>query len=110
MPRKASALHLVEKGIYRINLRHVSGTKDEWETGYWWVGDTTAASLVGGKIYLHRGQGEPSHIGGEILSYNHQSGTDPKRKVFRFRTLDQCRGVSTAKTGWGNEKKIIWKS
>lgn len=69
MPKKAIALHLVEKGIYVQNLKPVAGTSDEWFSGNWWVSDRTAISLVGRKLYLHHGQLEPSHSGGEILSY-----------------------------------------
>lgn len=108
MSKEAFSLHLVEKGIHPANLSRVTGTLDQWETGHWWIGETTAASLVGGNIYLHSGQGEPSHTGGEVLSYR-PSGTQSKRKIFRFRVMNQCVGVSTAKKGWGNEKKVIWK-
>ena len=107
MPKKAAALHVVEKGIHTQNLKPVAGTSDEWSSGNWWVSDSTATSLVGRKLYLHPGQLEPSHSGGEILSYA-RSSADPKRKVFRFRQMSSCTGVVTPKLGWSNEKKVIW--
>lgn len=109
MSKQALALHLIEKGLYSENLSPIEGAPGEWNTGKWWIGDATARSLIGKKIYLHRGQLEKSHIGGEILSFQ-QSSTDPKKKIIRFRRLAECAGVSTSRTGWGNEKKIVWQS
>lgn len=107
MSKEATILHLVEKGIYKINLHPVSGTEDQWETGKWWVSDKTANQLIGKRIYLHAGQGKASHIGGEIVAF-HKAETDPKRKVFIFKELKECRGVTTTTIGWSREKKIIW--
>lgn len=109
MPKQAVALHLVEKGIYRENLLPVEGAPGEWDTGKWWISDTTARSLIGKKIYLHPRQLEKSHMGGEIISFQ-RSSTDPKKKIIRFRELAECAGVSTSRSGWGNEKKIVWRS
>lgn len=107
MPKQAIALHVVEKGIHTQNLQPVSGALGEWFSGNWWVSDATAKDLVGRKLFLHPGQLEKSHLGGEIVSFQ-TSCTDPKRKVFRFRALSSCTGVSTSKSGWSNEKKVIW--
>lgn len=108
MPKQAVALHLVEKGIYRENLSPIEGTLGEWYTGNWRISDATARSLIGKKIYLHPGQLEESHMGGEIILFQ-QSSTNPKKKVIRFRELAECVGVRTARSGWGNEKKIVWQ-
>lgn len=109
MPKEAMELHLVEKGIHQANLYRKPQTKDQWVTGIWWISDKTAKELIGKRIYLHSGQGAPSHIGGEIISFFHKAGTDVKRKVFVFKELEKCKGVTTPTIGWGNEKKIIWK-
>lgn len=108
IPKKAIALHLVEKGIHIGNLIQVPGSPDLWDTGNWWIGDKTARDLIGRNIYLHLGQLEPSHLGGEVLSFKIYSA-DPKRKIFRFRKLDACLGVNTPKENWTNEKKVIWQ-
>jgi hypothetical protein len=107
MTKKAKALHLVEKGIHVQNLRPVPGVPGEWFTGDWWVSDSTAASLIGKMLYLHPGQMDKSHQGGEVISFA-ISQSDPKRKVFRFREMKICSGKSTPKAGWSNEKKVIW--
>jgi hypothetical protein len=107
MTKSASALHLVEKNIYAQNLQPVGSAVGEWFSGDWWVSDITAASLVGKMLYLHPGQLEPAHLGGEVISYANAT-TDPKRKVFRFREISSCKGAVTPKSGWSNEKKVIW--
>jgi hypothetical protein len=107
MPKTAKALHLIEKGLHKANLQKVPGSVNEWTTGNWWVGDRTAQQLQGRKIYLHKGQNVPSHIGGEVISWR-QVPSDPKRKVFRFRELEECINGAAPSAGWGREKCIIW--
>lgn len=107
MAKRAVALHLVEKGIYVQNLKAVRGSPGEWFSGNWWVSDKTATELVGKKLFLHPGQLEGAHLGGEVISFQKFNG-DPKRKIFRFRELSSCIGVKTPKAGWANEKKIVW--
>ena len=97
MPKQATALHVVEKGIHTQNFRPVPGSSGEWLSGNWWVSDETARSLVGRRLYLHPGQLEPSHSGGEILSFE-RSSADPKRKIFRFPGSAKCVGVLTPKS------------
>lgn len=106
MSRKALALHVIEKGgRKKENLVKINSKSRQWETGYWKVGDATARSLVGGKIYVHKGQRIPSHIGGKVISYRSESDG---RKVFRFRADPKLANV-TATSGWGNEKRIVWQ-
>lgn len=102
MPR----IHLVER---LENTQRVDKDRNEWESGYWAVSEETAHGLIGGQIYLHRGQLEPSHFGGDILSFRMQPDGDfAGRLIFRFRTGVEFKGIKTAREGWGNEKKIIW--
>ncbi|MDP3228187.1 MAG: HNH endonuclease [Acidovorax sp.] len=103
MPMKALALHLINK--HGNNLVEIKSKFDEWETGDWNVSHATADSLVGGNIYLHRGQKISSHIGGKVLSYRTLSNS---RKVFRFQADPKLTNV-TVLSGWGNEKKIVWQ-
>ena len=108
MPQ-AEAIHVVEKGVTIENLRPRSDVGEGiWETAYWIVGDKTAASLIGGKVYVHRGQNLPSHAGGKIIEIYHELGTDEKRRVIRFQADAACHGIVAERKGWGNERKIIW--
>lgn len=98
------AIHLVER---MNNVTKIQGTADEWESGDWVVGDEAARNLVGGDLYLHSGQNEPSHFGGKILSYRvHKGGDIAGRVVFRIRATLAHKGIRTSQDGWGNEKKI----
>ena len=110
MPRLAEAIHVVEKGKNGANLRCKNRSRQEWETGYWVVGDATAKSLIGGMVYVHDGQNRPSHIGGKIIDIFHEAGTAKNRRVIRFRKLPSCENIIATKEGWGNERKIVWKS
>lgn len=107
MKKRAVALHLVEKGLYSENLKPRPGVPGEWDTGNWWISDSSAKELVGKNIHLHPGQKKQSHLGGEIISYVNFTG-DRKRKIFHFRELVDCKGIGTPKEGWSNEKKIVW--
>jgi hypothetical protein len=108
MSRKAVALHVVEKARKtKQNLRQIASTTGQWETGDWKVSDATAASLVSGSIFVHRGQKVPSHIGGRVISYR---DVDGGRKVFLFRAIKTMKGVMAGSAGWGNEKKVVWES
>lgn len=107
MQKKALALHVIEKGKdKKENLVRISSRSQQWETGYWKINDSTAESLIGGNIYVHKGQKIPSHIGGKILSYRSEAGG---RKVFRFRADARLTNV-IATSGWGNEKRIVWQN
>ena len=100
------AIHLVER---LDNVHCVDTEKKEWESGYWVVSEETAKKLIGGHIYLHRGQNEPSHFGGEILAFHvHSSGSEAGRIVFRLRAAIEFKGVKAGRDGWGNEKKVVW--
>lgn len=109
--RRAEAIHVVEKGIEIENLRQRSDIGERiWETAYWVVGDKTANTLIGGEVYVHRGQNIPSHAGGRIIEIYHEPGTAEKRRVIRFVAAADCKGVVADREGWGNERKIIWRS
>jgi hypothetical protein len=100
------AIHLIER---LGNVHCVDKETNEWESGYWAISVETAERLQGGHIYLHQGQKEPSHFGGEVLSfYVYQSEPYVGRIVFRFRAAAEFKGVKTQRAGWSNEKKIVW--
>lgn len=100
-------IHFVER---LNNLKKLPDQSGDWESGYWVVAEQTAAKLVGGDIYLHPGQQEPSRFGGTIVSYRvHKSEDDLNgRVVFRFTPTMGHKGVKAGADGWGNEKKIVW--
>lgn len=107
MKRTAVAIHVVERGGGRgENLTRLDSHL-EWESGNWKVGEATAASLVGRRIFLHRGQKALSHIGGVVLSFRN---VGDGRKAFRFREDEALTNVDAGGSGWGNEKKIVWGS
>ncbi len=98
------SIHLIER---MNNLHRIQGCEDEWECGYWALSLDTATSLVGGNLYLHSRQTDPSHFGGQIISFRTQAdGEYHGRIIFRFRFTHAHKGVKTAKSGWGNEKKL----
>lgn len=100
------AIHFVER---LENVHVVDKAANEWESGYWVVAEDTASRLIGGQIFLHRGQDKPSHFGGDILSYRVHRGDELEgRLIFRFRFNPKCKGVTTSREGWGNEKKVEW--
>jgi hypothetical protein len=110
MPRTAQAIHVVEKEREKEHLRCVDDGRQEWETGYWIVSDATAESLLGGMVYVHRGQNLPAHKGGKIIDIYHQKLTDKKRRVIRFVALPSAVGEVAPSEGWGNERKLIWSN
>ena len=61
-----AAIHLVER---TDNVRKIDRLNNEWESGSWPITEAVAQKLIGGMIYLHRGKQQPSHFGGEIISY-----------------------------------------
>jgi hypothetical protein len=101
----ALRIHLIEKlGL----IEPLPDAVDEYESGYWALTQARAESLVGGEIYFHRKQAEPSHLGGQILGFRVQEdGQYVGRIIFRFRADQTCCGVSAGAEGWAMEKKIV---
>lgn len=99
------AIHLIER---LNNISRIDRDRNEWESGYWVLSEETAQRLVGGGLYLHKGQFEPSHFGGTILGYRVQKGGDlDGRVIFRFQASMGHKGLKTDRDGWGNEKKVV---
>ena len=70
----------------------------------------TAEALVGGDIYFHKKQKEPSFYGGKIIGYriNEADAEYPGRVIFRFEYSRAHKEVSAGQGGWSYEKKIVW--
>ncbi len=101
MPRK---IHLIER------MGHIQKTEGRiHESGFWDVSPTTAQALIGGYIYFHKKQKEPSFFGGRILGYRTHDDDDEYRGriIFRFEYSAEYRNVSAGNGGWSNEKKIV---
>lgn len=101
------SVHFVE---HKNNIHRIPDTPGEWESGYWVIAEETAQRLIGGDLYLHSGQNEPSHFGGKIVAFRiHRDGSEiDGRIVFRIRPTIEYKGVVTGREGWGNEKKLVW--
>lgn len=100
------AIHFIER---LGNMHCVDKDTATWESGWWHVSAETAQQLVGGCIFLHKAQRDPSFSGGKITGFRMESGDGFKglRAVFRFHAEPECIGVDAGREGWGMEKKIV---
>ncbi|OPY85477.1 MAG: hypothetical protein A4E72_01944 [Syntrophus sp. PtaU1.Bin208] len=79
-----------------------------WESGWWSIDENKAKELVGGEIYFHKKQQEPSFFGGIIGAYRiEEDGQHQGNIVFIFQYHAECRNVRTDKNGWSKKMKII---
>ena len=101
-------IHLIERVQH---FERVEG--DVFESWCWDVTPQTAQALVGGDIYFHYRQKEPSYYGGKILSYRvHDGGEgaypcDSGRIIFTFEYSRGHKKVLAGEGGWSYEKKIV---
>ncbi|HEX8160320.1 MAG TPA: hypothetical protein VF538_00355 [Pyrinomonadaceae bacterium] len=98
-------IHLIEhKGF----IKKVEGRVHD--SMFWDVPMQTAERLIGGSIYFHKKQKEPSFFGGRIIGYRIHDEADENsgRIVFRFEADPTYRGVLAGVGGWSYEKKIVW--
>jgi len=79
-----------------------------WESGWWTLDENKARDLIGGNIYFHKKQQEPSFYGGQITGYRiEQAGQNQGRIVFSLKYIETCRNVKTGKDGWSRKMKIV---
>ena len=99
-------IHLIERARKQKLLDRSS---QSYESGNWVVSQSTAESLVGGRIYFHEAQAGPSYFGGVITGFRvlPNPDVDAERIVFAFTADRDGIGVLAGTDGWGNEKKII---
>ena len=96
-------IHMVEP----LN-KFVKLPDNSWESGWWTIDETKAKELVGGEIYFHKKQGEPSFFGGTITGYRLDPDVQLQGKVaFTLSYNAACRNVRTDKNGWSKKMKII---
>jgi hypothetical protein len=100
MPAK---VHLIEK-----NGRFKKIAGQAHESGFWTVTPQKADSLIGGDIYFHKKQTEPSFFGGRITGYRIHEVNDEfyGKIIFCFEYSPAHRNISAGKGGWGNEIKF----
>lgn len=96
-------IHVIERAGH---IHPIEG--DMLESGFWAVTSELASALVGGHIYFHKKQKEPSFFGGKIIGYRVETtGEHIGRVVFRFKSTREHRNVSAGSGGWSYEKKIV---
>lgn len=96
-------IHLIEP----LN-KFVKLPDSRWESGWWNIDESKAKKLVGGEIYFHKKQQEPSFFGGSITGYRIDQNEQYQGKiVFTLRYDAACRKVKTDKSGWSKKMKII---
>jgi hypothetical protein len=96
-------IHLVEPSNHFVKLQD-----NVWESGSWGLDESQAKKLVGGEIYFHKKRQDPSFYGGTILGYRvHQDGEYQGKIVFQLKHSQSCRNVSTDKSGWSKDMKIL---
>ena len=100
-----TSIHFVEK---IDKYKQVDESSNEWETGNWVVSIEGAAKLVNGDIYLHKGQKEPSYIGGIITGFRIVVRDGKEKVIFRFKRTTEHEGITTATEGWGSEQKRVF--
>jgi hypothetical protein len=100
-----AAIHLIER---KSLFSRVTSPSTEYESGFWSLSEAQAQLLVGGKIYFHQRQIEPSFYGGVITGFRVQQGEPHNgRIIFRFEPNPECRGIRAGRGGWQFEKKIV---
>jgi len=96
-------IHMVEPANKFVKL-----PDSQWESGWWILDENKARELVGGEIYFHKKQQEPSFFGGIITGYRIEQGESNQGKiVFTLQYNAACRNVKTDKNGWSKRMKII---
>ena len=103
------AIHLIKKSKAGLPpIVPVAGEANTYTSGFWTLSEDTARSLIGGKIYFHVRQREPSFYGGRILdAWREVGGQYPDKIVFKFVFSDDGKGVRTSADGWAQEMKLV---
>lgn len=99
-------IHFIEKARQQKLLDQAT---HRYESGNWHVAEDKAKNLIGGRIYFHQSQSDPSYFGGTITAYRVLPHPDPAagRVVFEFIADQQGKGVRAGTSGWSNEQKTI---
>lgn len=103
------AIHLIKKGETGLPpIVPVPSEPNTFTSGYWSLSEESARSFIGGSIYFHEHQGDPSFYGGIIVNTEKVAiGEYQGRIVFKFTYSPDCRGVRTSREGWSQEMKFV---
>ena len=103
------AIHLIKK--IEGGLPHIvplPGEPNGYSSGFWTLSEKKARSFLGGKIYFHEHQRDPSLYGGEIVDADlTREGEYRGKIVFKLIFSADCRGVRTSNDGWSQEMKFV---
>jgi len=101
------AIHLIKKSEGGLPpIVPVAGEANTYTSGFWTLSEETARSLVGGQIYFHAHQRDPSFYGGQIVdAHRAVDGAYPDKIVFKFIFSADCKDVRTTSSGWAQEMK-----
>jgi hypothetical protein len=96
-------IHLIENANNFVKLPN-----NLWESGWWNLDESKAKELVGGEIYCHKKQQEPSFYGGTITGYRIEpDGQYQGMIIFSLLYKETCRNIRTDKHGWSKKMKLI---
>ena len=101
------AIHLIKRNTAEPRLVKVADDPLTYTSGYWSLTEARAKSLVGGRIYLHERQQEPSYFGGTITDAQPIRGGEHAGRVeFTFQPDAAGKNFRTPAEGWSQESKI----
>jgi hypothetical protein len=103
------AIHLIKKSEAGLPpIKRVPDQANTYTSGFWTLSEQAARSFIGGNIYFHEHQRDPSFYGGKVLGVERViEGEYQGKIVFMFVYFPDCRGVKTSRAGWSQEMKCI---
>ena len=103
---KMASAHLICREAFGVNK---SEGKNEYTTGSWVLTEDEAASLIGGRLYLHNTKSEPSYFGGTVLEWFRSKREDAAiEEGLTFRIVSDREGKGVA---WrGADHSMAWFS
>jgi len=105
-----ASIHLIknDRGLPSITPIGQQAGTGIYYIGFWVIAEATANKLIGGNIFFHEHQTEPSFFGGVIKCVvKVDQGMYPNRIVFIFKVDQACTNITTPRNGWSQEMKIM---
>jgi hypothetical protein len=104
-----AALHLVDR---EGNMRATGAGPREYESVGWALSEATLQAVVGGRVYFHHKQTEPSFMGGDVLGFREVTEVPrpprkPRRFAITFVADPEGVNVRTDREGWPNFFKFV---
>lgn len=103
------ALHLIQnQSDPKLLPKPEQPGSEAWISGYWSLAEETVRSLIGGRVYFHKAQVKPAFLGGDLVGYRVADEVPYSgRIILVFRPDPTAKGMTTSRSGWSMEKKII---